>query len=148
MSAATIHHILLRDLTRLKTEISSYKNEENIWLLKGSISNSPGNLCLHLIGNLQWFVGAQLGNTGYIRKREEEFTRKNVPREELLAGIDDTIQVVGATLFDFPADRMKEDFPIHVFEDINTTEHFLVHLTTHLSYHLGQINYHRRLIEG
>ncbi len=148
MSAATIHHILLRDLTRLKTEISSYKNEENIWLLKGSISNSPGNLCLHLIGNLQWFVGAQLGNTGYIRKREEEFTRKNVPREELLAGIDNTIQVVGATLFDFPADRMKEDFPIHVFEDINTTEHFLVHLTTHLSYHLGQINYHRRLIEG
>ena len=71
-----------------------------------------------------------------------------MPCEELLADIDETIQVVGATLFDFPAERLKEDFPIHVFEDINTTEHFLVHLTTHLSYHLGQINYHRRLIEG
>ncbi len=75
----TLSQLFLRDLEKLKTEISSFKDEKKIWEISGEIKNSAGNLCLHLCGNLQHFIGAVLGNSGYIRNRDAEFSRKNVP---------------------------------------------------------------------
>ena len=139
--------IFLRDLNKLKTEITSYKDENKIWEVNGEIKNSAGNLCLHVCGNLQHFIGEVLGNSGYVRKRDEEFSRKNVPVEELMKEIDTTIFVVGQTLKKLDEKKLDEIFPINVFGYEMTTGYFLIHLTTHLNYHLGQINYHRRLLD-
>lgn len=147
MLIRTLKSLFNRDLNRLKTEIESYSREENIWMIDRFISNSAGNLCLHLIGNLQTYIGAEIGKTGYIRNREAEFTLKDIPREILLAKIEDTIGVVENVLDNMNADELDAIYPILVFEEKTTTEYLLVHLTTHLSYHLGQINYHRRLLD-
>ena len=64
--------IFIRDLEALKKEIRAYQNESKIWHSDENISNSAGNLCLHLIGNLKAFIGAQIGKTGYIRQRERD----------------------------------------------------------------------------
>jgi uncharacterized damage-inducible protein DinB len=142
-----LNDLYLRDLEKLKTEIASYKNEENLWKISGEILNSGGNLCLHLCGNLQNFIGAVLGNSGYVRKRDEEFSRKNVPTRELVAEIDFTMKVVQKALAELKENDLQKKYPINVFGYEMTTEYLLTHMATHLSYHLGQINYHRRLLE-
>jgi uncharacterized damage-inducible protein DinB len=137
-----------RDLKRLLNEIELYKNESDIWVIKGHINNSAGNLCLHLVGNLNIYIGKALGNTGYIRYRELEFSSKNIPKKELIKKVEDTIQAINQSLDNLNAELLETEFPILVFEEKTSTQFLLVHLTTHLSYHLGQINYHRRLIEN
>lgn len=146
MLQQTLSQLFERDLLKLKEELSLYKNESALWLVKEGIGNSAGNLCLHLIGNLNHFIGATLGNTGYVRNREAEFSNKNVAREILLQQIDSTVAVVKATLLSFPSEDLGKEFPLEVMNRKFTTEQFLLHLLTHLSYHLGQINYHRRLL--
>lgn len=146
MLLSTLQEIFFRDINRLKSEMELYQNEADIWRIEKHISNSAGNLCLHLIGNLNAFIGAALGKTNYVRNRALEFSEKGVPRTELLNKIDETILVVNQTLQQLSEDDLKKDFPILVFEEKTTTEFFLVHLATHLTYHLGQINYHRRLL--
>jgi len=136
-----------KDIEKLKTEITSYKKEENLWEVSGEILNSAGNLCLHLCGNLQHFVGAVLGNSGYVRKRDEEFSKKNVPIRELVAEIELTIKVVQKTFAELKEDDLQKIYPINVFGYEMTTEYLLTNMAAHLSYHLGQINYHRRLID-
>ncbi|KUY17371.1 DinB superfamily protein [Elizabethkingia miricola] len=143
----TLQILFKRDLLKLKTEIESYQSEENIWKISKHISNSAGNLCLHLIGNLNHFIGAITGKTGYIRNREAEFSLKNVPRIQLTEMIDNTILVIESTLNNLNEDDLKKEYPLVVFEDKMSTEFFFTHLTAHLGYHLGQINYHRRLLE-
>ena len=139
--------LFIRDLEKLKTEISSFKDEKNIWKISGDIKNSAGNLCLHLCGNLQHFIGAVLGNSGYVRNRDAEFSRKNVPLKELLSEIDNTAKAVEKTLKGLKEEKLQEIFPSNVFGDNMTTGFFLTHLATHLNYHLGQVNYHRRLVD-
>lgn len=146
MLLSTLQEIFFRDINRLKSEMELYQNEADIWRIEKHISNSAGNLCLHLIGNLNAFIGAALGNTNYVRNRALEFSEKGVPRTELLNKINETIVVVNQTLQQLSEDDLKKDFPVLVFEEKTTTEFFLVHLATHLTYHLGQINYHRRLL--
>jgi uncharacterized damage-inducible protein DinB len=135
-----------RHLAQLKVEVSSYTNEADLWKKTGVIPNSAGNLCLHICGNLQHFIGANLGNTGYIRKREEEFSLQNIPRSELLEQIDSTAKVVSDTLAKLNESELNKNYPQEVFGGPMTTEYFLIHLTAHLAYHLGQINYHRRML--
>ena len=148
MLIQTLQALFDRDLKRLKAEIEQYKNEDKIWYVEKQISNSAGNLCLHLIGNLNTYIGAQLGQTGYIRDRDLEFSVKNIPRTELLNKIDETIRVVSEALEKLNEDELKKEFPVVVFDKKTSTGYLLVHLTTHLSYHLGQINYHRRLLDS
>ena len=136
-----------RDLQRLKTEIELYRVEENLWLVEEGIGNSAGNLCLHLIGNLSHFIGAMLGNTGYIRHREDEFSLKNIPRQDLVTNIENCRLIVRNTLAKLTVADLEKEFPQQVFDKSVTTEMMLMHLTTHLTYHLGQINYHRRLLD-
>lgn len=139
--------LFTRDLNRLRKEVELYNNENNIWRVEKNIANSAGNLCLHLIGNLNTYIGKEIGKTDYVRNRDLEFSLKNVPRTELLAKIDETIKVINKSLDKLDEDTLKNEYPILVFEEKTSTEYLLIHLTTHLSYHLGQINYHRRLID-
>ncbi len=135
-----------RDLRRLAEEINLYANEADLWAVRPGIANSAGNLCLHLLGNLNHFVGEILGKTGYVRDRDSEFALKNVPRQELLEGIEDTIQVVANTLRETPKATFEQVFPVTHHDQPLQTDLMLLHLLGHLSYHLGQVNYHRRLV--
>ena len=137
-----------RDLDKLKAEIQQYSDEADLWKTSGSITNSGGNLCLHLIGNLKHFFGAVLGETGYVRDRDAEFISGDVPKGAMLADIDATRHIVLSTLAGLTEDDLNKPYPIEVFGQPMTTGYFLTHLATHLNYHLGQINYHRRLLSN
>ena len=140
--------IFERDLNRLKTEIELYTNENNLWQIEKEISNSAGNLCLHLIGNLNMFMGNVLGKTDYVRNRPLEFSLKNIPKTDLLQSIEATTVMVERTLNALHEEDLQLEYPLLVFEKKTSTAFMLIHLTTHLSYHLGQINYHRRLLDN
>ncbi|MCY0976043.1 DUF1572 family protein [Chryseobacterium wangxinyae] len=143
----SLKSLYTRDLNKLKTEIESYQNEEAIWKIDKNILNSGGNLCLHLVGNLKHFFGAILGKSGYIRNREEEFSLKNISRTELIKQVEETLNVVISTLDQLSEEDLAKEYPIEPLGYKMTTEYFLIHLFGHLSYHLGQINYHRRLLD-
>lgn len=147
MITTSLQKLFSRDLHKLKTEVEAYSSESNLWLVTENISNSAGNLTLHLIGNLNHFVGSVLGNTGYIREREKEFANKNTPQSEIVGNIEATEKMVTEVLSTLKKEDLERDFPINVFGQAMTTEYFLIHLSSHLSYHLGQINYHRRLLD-
>jgi hypothetical protein len=147
MLIPTLKSFFERDLNKLKLEIESYQNEDNLWVIEGTVLNSSGNLCLHLMGNLNAFIGSELGNTGYIRNREFEFSGKHIPKQELIQNIDQTLSMINSTLDSLTEEELKQEYPKIVFKEKMSTEYFLIHLTTHLSYHLGQINYHRRLLD-
>jgi uncharacterized damage-inducible protein DinB len=135
-----------KELDKLKEELAAYEQDELVWKTSEGISNSGGNLCLHLTGNLQHFIGATLGDTGFIRNREAEFKLKNIPRQKLLEEVDNAKQVVTDTLEQLSKKELESEYPLQVFGEPLTTQFFLVYLLKHLSYHIGQINYHRRLV--
>jgi uncharacterized damage-inducible protein DinB len=145
MITETLISIYKRDLDKLKTEIDQYESDEKLWLVATGITNSGGNLALHLVGNLKHFIGAVLGGTGYVRDRDAEFTAKSVSRAQLIAAVDETTEIVSTTLAKLTGDELAATYPIDVFGQPMTTEYFIIHLATHFNYHLGQINYHRRL---
>ena len=147
MLTQTLKTLFRRDLEQLKRELELYQHEDRIWHVEKNITNSAGNLCLHLVGNLNTFIGAELGNTRYVRHRELEFSLKDVPRSELLTNVDETIAVIENALDGLTPAQLALNYPREVLGRIMTTEFFLVHLATHLMYHLGQINYHRRLLD-
>lgn len=142
----SIKSLFTRDLNQLKKEIESYQNEEAIWKIDKDILNSAGNLSLHLVGNINHFMGAILGNSGYVRNRELEFSLKNIPKTELILQIENTIELVHSSLDQLSEEDLKKEYPIQALGYPMTTEYFLIHLFGHLNYHLGQINYHRRLL--
>jgi hypothetical protein len=147
MLTETLKTLFNRDLNKLKSEIESYQNESNLWVIDKEIANSAGNLCLHLIGNLNTYICANLGSSSYIRNRELEFSLKDVPKLELIKMLEETIVMVSETLDKISSEQINSEYPMLVFKEKTSTEFFLVHLTTHLAYHLGQINYHRRLLD-
>ena len=146
MLKETLLEFYERDLQKLSEEINAYENEQVIWMTKDGINNSAGNLCLHLIGNLKHFIGATLGNTGYIRERDKEFSLKNIPKSDLISSVHETKSIVLKTLQKVSAEDLEKDFPLEKHNKIVTTENMLMHLLIHLGYHLGQINYHRRIL--
>ena len=147
MILQTLKTLFNRDLDKLKFEIESYEFEKQIWTIDKNISNSAGNLCLHLIGNLNTYIGAEIGKTGYVRNRPLEFSLKDIPKSELIQKVEDTISVVNNALNNLTEADLETIYPQIVFEKEMTTGFFLIHLSTHLAYHLGQINYHRRLLD-
>lgn len=146
MLIETLKSLFNRDLNKLKVEIELYENENQLWQIDKNISNSGGNLCLHLIGNINTYIGAEIGKTNYIRNRPLEFSLKDIPKSELISKIDHTILIVNNALDSLTEKDLNVIYPQIVFEKEMTTGFFLVHLATHLAYHLGQINYHRRLM--
>lgn len=147
MITQIVTKLLVRDLTKLKSELELYQSELAIWKVDKNIANSAGNLCLHLVGNLNAYIGATLGNTGYVRDRDAEFALKDIPRQELIQKVEATLHLVQQILPALPQDQLDREFPIQVLPEKTSTGYFLIHLTVHLGYHLGQINYHRRLLD-
>ena len=136
-----------RDLLKLRDEIKNFKDDDNLWRTEDGVSNSAGTLVLHLMGNLNFCVGTTLGNTGYVRNRELEFSATDVPRAELIAGIDGVIEIVKNTLPSLTQQQLEAIYPLEFFGP-KSTGWYLTALYGHLTYHLGQINYLRRILEG
>ena len=136
----------LRDLNKVKEEITLYKNESDLWVLKGEIQNSAGTLALHLIGNIKHFIGAHIGHTGYVRDRDREFSDRNIPREKLISELQEAISVVEKVLPTIKDEDFSKEFPVEMYGAKRNTGYIILSLSTHLCYHLGQINYHRRLL--
>ena len=148
MITESLRSLYSRDLNKLKAEIEAYQNEENLWKTDKNIANSAGNLTLHLVGNLNHFIGTHLGNTGYVRQRDLEFSSKNIPQAELIEKVKATAAMIDSVLSQLSDEDLKKEYPLVVFESAMTTDYFLIHLLAHLDYHLGQINYHRRLLDN
>lgn len=147
MLSHTLISLFERDLNKVIDELNLYQSESNLWKVEGNISNSAGNLALHLIGNLKTYIGKEIGNFDYVRNRDLEFADKNVPREKIVNDLNDTIAIIKNSLTSLSDEDLKKEYPLLVLSERTSTEYFLVHLSTHLNYHLGQINYHRRLME-
>jgi hypothetical protein len=138
--------LYVRDLLKLRDEINNFKNEENIWRKTDGISNPAGTLVLHLLGNLNYTIGSIMGGTGYLRNREQEFSLTDVPRETLIEDIDKTIEVVKKSLAGITQSKLEETYPLQMFGD-RSTVFYLVSFYGHFNYHLGQVNYLRRILE-
>ena len=141
-----LNKLFTRDLDKLSKELNSYENEDQIWVVKNEINNSAGTLFLHLCGNLKHFIGATLDKTGYERDREFEFSGQ-VSKDDLVSNINETKEILNEYFERVSVDDMSDPYPLQPFGYPMTKSEFLVHLYGHLSYHMGQINYHRRLIE-
>ncbi len=139
--------LFTRDLKRLQTEVQLYSDETILWEVDKDIKNSAGNLTIHLIGNLNHFIGAVLGNTGYIRQREKEFSDKHIPRKQLFDHIDEVKLVIERAILNLTQGDLQKIYSINIRKEEMTVQQFLIHLYGHLNYHLGQINYHRRLLD-
>lgn len=141
-----ITRVIVRELKALRREIESYPSEDDLWEIPDGIANPGGNLALHLAGNLQYFVGNVLGKNGYVRNRDAEFASRDVPRAELLREIDNAIAAVELGMSKISEADLARPFPEKVGGVSSTTGAFLAHFATHLAYHLGQVDYHRRIM--
>jgi DinB superfamily len=148
MVPTAIAAILDRDLQALQREIEAYPDARLLWQTVPGITNTAGTLVLHLTGNLQHYIGARLGGTGYVRDRAAEFARRDVPRAELQGEIDAARSAVSKGLADLSDAQLAADYPETIVGVRVATGEYLVHLTTHFAYHLGQLDYHRRVVTG
>jgi uncharacterized damage-inducible protein DinB len=146
MTLQVISELLLRELSKIRAELERYSSEDAIWETSPGISNSAGTLALHVAGNLQHFIGSVLGGTDYVRNREFEFSAHGLPLKALLNELVNAELAVKETLDGLDPGRLELPYPIEVFGKPMNTEWFLLHLVSHASYHLGQINYHRRTL--
>jgi hypothetical protein len=136
-----------RDIRKLIEEINLFKNEEDLWKTVGSVKNSSGNLALHIIGGLNHLIGATLGQTGYVRNRDREFIQKGVERKILVAQLEELILVINKTLGALTQQQMEAEYPVFFDKPKTSISYVLVQLLLHLNYHLGQVNYLRRILE-
>lgn len=144
----TLAALFRRDLAGLRREVEAYPEESAAWQAVPGLTNSGGVLVRHLCGNLQHFVGAVLGNTGYVRDREAEFGAPPWPRERLLAEIAAADRAVATTLAGLSDDSLAARYPQPMNGLTFETGDFLTHLAVHLAFHLGQVGYHRRAATG
>lgn len=148
MPIRAIEAIIQRDLAAVRRTVEAYPDEAALWAERRGLPNAGGTLALHLAGNLQHYVGAVLGASGYRRDRDAEFARRDVSRADILAELDAARAAVARGLRALGDDRLGEPYPEPIAGRRLTTEVFLLHLVTHLAYHLGQLDYHRRVVTG
>ena len=140
--------ILLRDLGALQREVELYPDDATPWNSVAGLPNSGGTLVLHLVGNLRHFIGAILGGTGYVRDRKAEFSASNLSRAELVALVLTAKTEVAHTLETIDESALEGTYPVALAGLSLPSGLFLLHLATHLTYHLGQLDYHRRVSTG
>lgn len=146
MQADDLRAVMVRDLHDLAREVRAYPDDASPWRPVPGIANSGGTLVLHLAGNIQHFIGALLGGSGYVRDREAEFGRRDVSRAELVAEIERAVAEVERVMPTLTPAALAADLPVQMAGRTFTTARWLTHLVSHLGYHLGQVDYHRRMV--
>ncbi|MDA1081653.1 MAG: DinB family protein [Gemmatimonadetes bacterium] len=137
-----------RELATVRDQLLAYPDTASIWALPPGLPNSAGTLALHIAGNLRWFIGTQLGGGTYVRDREAEFSSRNIERDELVRVVEAAADEVTRALAMLDDDRLDQPFPLEVGGARLPIGRFVAHLAVHLGYHLGQIDYHRRIVTG
>ena len=145
---AALRPVLRRDLDTLARELALYPDDASLWVPVPGQPTSGGNLALHLAGNLRHFIGATLGGTGYVRDRDREFSSTGLSREAVIGEVHRAAAEVDATLAGLDAARVAGPFPLPIQNITLGTEVVLLHLASHLAFHLGQVDYHRRAVTG
>lgn len=135
-----------RDLSKLMQQIDEFPSEELLWATRRGITNSAGNLALHIEGNLREYIGRQLGGQPYRRDRPVEFSEKGMSKEELVARMENLKRSIPAIVEGLSPEQIESEYPEVVLKVPMSTEAFLIHLYAHLSWHLGQIDYLRRIV--
>jgi uncharacterized damage-inducible protein DinB len=148
MSTSTLRLLIARDLRGVRREIEAYPDDASVWRAVPGVPNTGGTLALHVAGNIRHFIGAIVGRDGYVRDRDSEFSRRDVPRKELIANLDAAIASVERALGAASDDVLRGSYPEPVAKRTVAASDFLVHLVAHLAYHLGQLDYHRRMVTG
>jgi hypothetical protein len=143
-----VQAMLLRELAAVQRSVEAYPDDASLWALPNGLPNAGGTIVLHLAGNLQHYVGTILGGSDYKRDRPAEFAHRDVPRAELLTELANAVAAVERTLPTLREDSLAQPYPESIGGHVLTTGAFLAHLATHLAYHLGQLDYHRRLVTG
>ena len=146
MDVDDLHAVMVRDLRALAREVSAYPSDAHLWQVMPGITNAGGNLALHLAGNLRHFLGAVLGASGWVRDREREFNARDVARAAVVAEIEIAIGEVDRVMPTLTDATLAAPFPVEVLGRRLPTGRFLTHLCSHFAYHLGQIDYHRRIV--
>ena len=146
--AESLATLFARDLAAFRRTIAAFPDDRGPWTPVPGVPNTAGTLALHAAGNLRHFVGAALGGTGYVRDRAAEFTRRDVSRAELVAGLEAAEQEVKATLAALDPAALEAEHPVPPAGLRVSTADYLIHLATHLSFHLGQADVHRRAVTG
>jgi len=136
-----------RELTKLRDEIKNFKDEDNLWRAAGGVTNSAGTLALHIMGNLNFTIGAKIGNTGYVRDREREFSATGIPQTEMIADVENLIEVAKNALTGITQQQLDAIYPLEMAGQ-KSTAWYLTFFYGHFTYHLGQINYLRRILEA
>jgi hypothetical protein len=148
MTGPAIAAIMCRELGAIERELNAYETEDQVWALPAGLPNSAGTLALHAAGNLQHFIGTVLGGSSYVRDRDAEFARRGVPRSELIAELHRAADAVRGTLPSLDPARFAEVYPQPVANRRVNTGEFMTHLATHLAHHVGQLDFHRRVVTG
>jgi len=148
-SLAALFH---RDLSRLMQQIDAFPEDDLLWRKLPGVSNPAGNLVLHLEGNLREYVGRQLGKIPYSRQRALEFSSSGSSNgmgvEELSGRVSELRRIVPPTILALSQEELEVEFPEIVLDRPTSTGEFLIHLHGHLNWHLGQIDYLRRVLTG
>ena len=145
---AELSLLFKRDLGRLKKQLDLFPNDDSLWNVPLGVTNSGGNLALHLEGNLREYIGRQLGKHEYQRKRELEFSSKGLTKSELMSRIDELIELIPSVIEGLSNEEVEHEYPQVVLDAPMSTRQFLIHLYGHLNWHLGQIDYVRRIDLG
>ncbi len=135
-----------RDLTRLLQQVEAFPDDGLLWQAAPGVTNSAGNLVLHLEGNLREFIGRQIGGVPYQRERDLEFSARGLTRADLAAQVEAVRELVPEVLRRMTAEQLAAADPQRAPGLPQSTQQFLLHLYGHFSYHLGQIDYLRRLL--
>ena len=143
--ATHLHALIVRELRALRREVEAYPDDASVWAVPAGISNSCGTLVLHLAGNLRTYIGLAVGGIAYERDRPREFSARDLPRAELLREIDATMDAVDRALPQLTDVVLQREFPMAIGTVRVNTQEFLLHCAVHLGYHLGQVDYHRRM---
>jgi uncharacterized damage-inducible protein DinB len=145
---AGLHTLIVRELNAFIREVEMFPDDARLWQTVPGITNSAGNLALHVTGNLQHFIGHVLGGTGYVRNRDDEFARRSGTRAWLATELNRTIDVVSKVLPQVTGETLAREYPERVADQSINCRVFLLHLGVHLAYHLGQAGYLRRALTG
>jgi uncharacterized damage-inducible protein DinB len=146
MTGPEITAVICRELRAVERELNAYQTEEQVWLVPEGLPNSGGTLALHIAGNLRHFVGAVLGGDSYVRDRDAEFAKRGVPRAELIGELRSAEKAVRETVTRLDPAKFNEPYPLAVLNRRLNTGDFMLHLATHLAYHAGQVDFHRRVV--
>jgi len=141
-----IQILMTRELNSLKNEIELFPDDKILWSVLPGITNSAGNLIIHICGNLNYFIGSVLGKTGFVRDRESEFSRKSGSRAELVAQLQDTLEIIQKVLPGVSDSILAANYPKTIGDFELPCGRFLMHLAVHLSFHVGQVGYLRRIL--